>query len=221
MRNQSYFIKVCCIFFATIALSACGGGGDTTAPAETTTGGTTGATTSSEPTTGYGYVTNPAGGNFGTQCAKDFATGLIWEGKNPDPSHPQSVGRAFTNFDSTTTLQILVEIPGRPTLYLAPSNADINATSNSIGYKNTINASALCGFTDWRLPTRNELIALGKLSDKLPDFPEVTSGAYWSSANISEDGDDTIGVVVRPPDVAGNKAYRVDRYGVRLVRSSR
>ena len=63
----------------TAMLTACSGGGDATAPEETSTGGTAGSTptdsAATEPTTGYGYVTNPAGGNYGTQCAKDYATG--------------------------------------------------------------------------------------------------------------------------------------------------
>ena len=214
-------------------LIACSGGGDTTVPEEdTTTTSTTGGGTSStstvpateptpaaEPTTGYGYVTNPAGGNFGTQCAKDYATGLIWEGKSLDPADMRFVGLTFTNFDSTTALQVEFEIAGRPSVYAAPTSGQVNAESNSIGYKNAVNASALCGFTDWRLPSRNELVALGLLSSKLSDFPEVSSRAYWT--NESGFDRDSTGSVLRPPATAGNKEYRGNSFGIRLVRSSR
>ena len=206
------------------SLVACsGGGGDATVPEETSTGGTASSTptdsAATEPTTGYGYVTNPAGGNFGTQCAKDYATGLIWEGKSLDPADMRFVGLTFTNFDSTTALQVEFEIAGRPTVYAAPTSGQVNAESNSIGYKNAVNASALCGFTDWRLPSRNELVALGLLSSKLSDFPEVSSRAYWT--NESGFDRDSTGSVLRPPATAGNKEYRGNSFGIRLVRSSR
>ena len=220
------------IAVTAVLLVACGGGGDATAPDEitrtgSTTGGVTTATPSDtptptapvEPTTGYGYVINPAGGNFGTQCAKDYATGLIWEGKSLDPADMRFVGLTFTNFDSTTALQVEFEIAGRPSVYAAPTSGQVNAESNSIGYKNAVNASALCGFTDWRLPSRNELVALGLLSSKLSDFPEVSSRAYWT--NESGFDRDSTGSVLRPPATAGNKEYRGNSFGIRLVRSSR
>lgn len=218
-------IKQILIAISVVALLvACsGGGGDATAPEETSTGGTAGSTptdsAATEPTTGYGYVTNPAGGNFGTQCAKDYATGLIWEGKSLDPADMRFVGLTFTNFDSTTALQVEFEIAGRPSVYAAPTSGQVNAESNSIGYKNAVNASALCGFTDWRLPSRNELVALGLLSSKLSDFPEVSSRAYWT--NESGFDRDSTGSVLRPPATAGNKEYRGNSFGIRLVRSSR
>ena len=232
MKNHQRYKFLAVTLIAT-ALAACGGG-DATAPDETTsTGGTTGGATTTtpsdtttptptapaEPTTGYGYVTNPAGGNYGTQCAKDYATGLIWEGKSLNPADMRFVGLTFTNFDSTTALQVEFEIAGRPSVYAAPTSGQVNAESNSIGYKNAVNASALCGFTDWRLPSRNELVALGLLSSKLSDFPEVSSRAYWT--NESGFDRDSTGSVLRPPATAGNKEYRGNSFGIRLVRSSR
>jgi len=221
MKHIKQILIAISVAASLVACSGCGG--DATVPEETSTGGTASSTptdsAATEPTTGYGYVTNPAGGNFGTQCAKDYATGLIWEGKSLDPADMRFVGLTFTNFDSTTALQVEFEIAGRPTVYAAPTSGQVNAESNSIGYKNAVNASALCGFTDWRLPSRNELVALGLLSSKLTDFPEVSSRAYWTK----ESGFDTdsTGSVVRPPAAAGNKEYRGNSFGIRLVRSSR
>ena len=161
----------------------------------------------------------PLTGLTAEQCAKDYATGLIWEGKSLDPADMRFVGLTFTNFDSTTALQVEFEIAGRPSVYAAPTSGQVNAESNSIGYKNAVNASALCGFTDWRLPSRNELVALGLLSSKLSDFPEVSSRAYWT--NESGFDRDSTGSVLRPPATAGNKEYRGNSFGIRLVRSSR
>ncbi len=206
-------------------LTACGGGGDATAPVEVPTPPSVGTpapepapTPAVEPTTGYGYVTTPAGGNYGIQCAKDYATGLIWEGKNPNPAHPQGIGRTYTNYDNTAAAQVRVSTPTCPSCTRQPTASEVSAATNTMGYRNAINSTALCGFSDWRLPTRDELAALGQISSKLADFPETSSGTYWSSS--AADREDN-GVVVRPPATDGNKESRGGTFGLRLVRSSR
>lgn len=217
------------IGLATVLLTACGGGGDATAPAETPTpipapagtpapAPTPAPTPSAEPATGYGYVTNPAGGNYGIQCAKDYATGLIWEGKNPNPAHPQGIGRTYTNYDNTAAAQVRISTPACPSCTRQPTAGEVSAATNSLGYRNSINSTALCGFSDWRLPTSDELAALGQISSKLADFPETSSGTYWASSAGNRDDN---GVVVRPPATDGNKESRGDVFGLRLVRSSR
>ena len=85
-----------------------------------------------------------------TECVRDGITGLIWQGKPASGS--RAGGNAFTNFDSITALQKLVGL-----VYVAPTQGDIDAASNSVGYKNAVNAAALCGFSDWRLPSPDEL----------------------------------------------------------------
>lgn len=228
-------IKRNIITISIAVLAACGGGGDATAPAETPTPTPTPAGTpapeptptpaptpspapTAEPTTGYGYVSNPAGGNYGIQCAKDYATGLIWEGKNPNPAHPQGIGRTYTNYDNTAAAQVRVSTPACPSCTRQPTAGEVSVATNSLGYRNSINSTALCGFSDWRLPTRDELAALGQISSKLADFPETSSGTYWSSSAGNRDDN---GVVVRPPATDGNKESRSDAFGLRLVRSSR
>lgn len=211
---------------AAVGLSACGGG-DSTTPTETPTPAPIETTApapastpapAAEPSTGYGYVSNPAGGNYGIQCAKDYATGLIWEGKNLNPSHAQGIGRTYTNFDNAATDQVRDPIPSGPSNVRPPSAAEISAASNSIGYKNAINSASLCGFSDWRLPTTAELITLGKLSEKMAGFPETVSNTYWAS-DLSIRAD--YGVKVISGADAGNKQYRGEAFGLRLVRASR
>jgi hypothetical protein len=126
-------------------------------------------------------------GNYGLNCVKDFATGLTWEGKSPNPSVLTYVGREFTNYDSTTSLQI----PNRATSSgFAPTAADISAITNTVGYKNAVNSIALCGFSDWRLPTKEELLTL--VDTSLPSeitkarinptwFPYTSPLLYWTS----------------------------------------
>lgn len=68
-----------------------------------------------------------------TECVKDNVTGLVWEGK---PSTGVRAGdNAYTNFND-----------GR--------------TGDTSAYVVMVNQMKLCGFTDWRLPTLDELHSL-------------------------------------------------------------
>ena len=112
------------------------------------------------------------------ECVKDTATGLIWEGKTTSGTRAGS--NTYTNYDSTASKQKENKIP--------PTQEDINAISNSIGYVNFVNANALCGYTDWRLPINSELISLVAVSSSKPKintfwFPNTNTenSNYWSS----------------------------------------
>jgi hypothetical protein len=132
------------------------------------------------------------GSNDSTQCVFDSATGLTWEGK------PSSGFRAntntFTNYDDTTKLQ--KGTPGTPSSWVAPTLAEVNASTNSMGYVAAVNASALCGYTNWRLPTKTELLTINKVAngglgntgsgigidgDVTAWFPNTSNGMAWTS----------------------------------------
>jgi hypothetical protein len=138
-----------------------------------------------EPTTGYGYVSNPSGGDYGLNCVKDYSTGLIWEGKSGSTSALTYVARGFTNYDNTTELQH----SGDPGLGIRlPTLAEVNAITNTVGYKNAVNAAALCGFSDWRLPSKEELAGLidttrprGQPAINATWFPITLDNFYWTS----------------------------------------
>ena len=98
----------------------------------------------------YGYVANASDGLYDkTECVQDNNTGLVWEGKTASPATSRLGTSTYTNYDSTSSGQKLGG--GNPT------QTEIDAITNSIGYKNSVNTSALCGYTDWRLPTKEEL----------------------------------------------------------------
>jgi hypothetical protein len=108
------------------------------------------------------FVPKSGGGNHPvTDCVKDSVTSLTWEGKTPSGS--RSGGNSYTNYDDTTKLQgwevwTMFGVQGA-----SPANvttSQINASTNSIGYRNYVNSSSLCGHNDWRLPTLAELNAL-------------------------------------------------------------
>lgn len=193
---------------ATALLAACGGGGDATAPAETPTPtpaatpapGTTPEPTPTPtptpepapaptptPTSGFGLVPIASGGSYPkTDCVKDYSTGLVWEAKLPANSSLRFYGRRYTNFDNINEYQN-ISVGGAS--YLKPTQAEIDAPTNSVGYKNAVNAIALCGFNDWRIPTSDELETLKNgFSTATPSidttwFPYTTTGYYISSTS--------------------------------------
>ena len=132
----------------------------------------------------FSLVANASvGGTYDlTECVKDNSTGLIWEGK--PTSGDRSTDNTYTNYDNT---------PGRQTLDdLPPTYEQINASNNTVGYVNFVKASSLCGFTDWRLPTVDELQGISLGQKKAADAPSIDTtwfpntqlglfNAYWSS----------------------------------------
>ena len=154
----------------------------------------------------------PWGGTYAkTECVKDSRTGLVWEGKTA--SGLRAGSNRYTNYDSTSSEQKL--FGGNPT------QAEIDASTNSIGYVKAINASALCGFTDWRLPTPDELAGIVDKS-KSPTvdtflFPNTQPSFYWSSSPYVGDSYGAWGVDFGYGDVGDHSRY-LDYFHVRLVR---
>ena len=104
------------------------------------------------------------GSNPLTNCVQSDLTGLVWEGKTA------SGLRAGSN---------------------SYTNAGGGGAGDTSGYIAAVNASNLCGFNDWRLPTPQELQNLvlygvvGPISinmSKLPNSSDV-AGGYWTSAS--------------------------------------
>ena len=131
----------------------------------------------------YSLVANASGGTYAlTECVKDNSTGLVWEGKNPVGSTSRLGTSAYTNYDDANSAQKWVS----GATYVNPTQAQIDASTNSIGYKNAVNASALCGYTDWRLPTNEELegILASSGSPRIDTtwFPNTQAWLYWSSS---------------------------------------
>jgi Protein of unknown function (DUF1566) len=109
----------------------------------------------------YSEVPNPAGGTFPkTDCVKDNLTGLVWESKTTS---------GLRNKDISYSNQI--------------DDLGLN------GFISKVNATSLCGYTDWRLPTVDELHSIVDYSVVEPVskvdanwFPNTRSGKYWSSS---------------------------------------
>lgn len=170
----------------------------------------------------YSRVADSAGGQFAiTECVLDTQTGLTWEGKTA--SGLRSYQQGYTHFDSTESNQ---NFNGNE--YVPPTQEQILAPSNSIGYVNYVNSTGLCGYTDWRLPTDAELLALIDNTVPYPGpsinatwFPNTTQGIYWSSSpftsgNVFYDHGGNGVSFALPAGVSGT--YRFYFSSVRLVR---
>ena len=153
--------------------------------------------------TGYSLVANGNGGSYDkTECVKELSTGLVWEGKTA--SGTRAGTNAYTNYDASYT-----------------GGTDITLGTNSIGYVNSVNAgSGLCGFTDWRLPTMEELkgILTSSGSPRIDTtwFPN-TQTFYWTSSPYVSDSSHAWGVAFDyGDDYYSLRSNRTDQ--VRLVR---
>lgn len=113
-------------------------------------------------------------------CVLDERTGLMWEVKREAP------GLHFhgnTYSWHSTDKQRHMSDPGRP------DGGDCSASScDSQGLVEAVNEAGLCGFRDWYMPVRNELMTLGDsnlvdsgLAVDTAFFPHVVAGEYWTA----------------------------------------
>jgi hypothetical protein len=121
-------------------------------------------------------------------CIKDNVTGLIWEVKTSDGGL-RDWNRTYTNFSPDYPQCIGLQYPDYCPKYSLSGhygNAD-----DATGFVNAVNALGLCGASDWRLPTAEELQSIVDYGVINPVanpraidtrfFPN-TGFAYWSSS---------------------------------------
>jgi hypothetical protein len=133
-------------------------------------------------TSRFSKVSRPAGGFYDvTECVKDNVTGLIWEGKTTGGA--RSGSNTYTNYDDVTQAQIWTSSGT-----VNPTLAQVNASNNSMGYKNTVNGLSLCGSGAWRMPTSAELGVLSTASGGYGSstqttwLPNTGGSWFWSSS---------------------------------------
>jgi hypothetical protein len=174
--------------------------------APTTTPAATPATPVVTPTpvsTRYALVPNSAGGNYDiTECVQDTQTGLIWEGNTTSGWRASS----YTNYGSDYG-----------------TVAQINASTNSIGYANAVNAAGLCGFNSgWRMPTKDELLTLVKTGVGSPTIDTTwlpnPPSHVWSGSPDAYDASKAWGVGFYNGGSYDSYNRYSDRLGVWLVR---
>ena len=141
-------------------------------------------------------------------CTRDNASGLLWEIKTaePGPRHPD---RTFSQF--TTAYN-----PSR----------ELGSGNDAAGYLSAVNAQRVCGATDWRLPTRLELLglidyrsaptAMAIAAAYFPNPPtKLSKSVFWSGSAAAGLGTNAWGIDFA--DGSAGDDNRSVNYALRLV----
>ncbi len=119
----------------------------------------------------------PGNGFDNWACTRDNVTGLLWEVKMGSGLRNQENTYTWFNPDASVN-------GGEEGLKNGGSCEGSDCDTQS--YVEAINALGLCGVSDWRLPTKRELLSIvdnGSLNPAIDTrfFPNTLSSHYWSS----------------------------------------
>jgi hypothetical protein len=158
----------------------------------------------------YGQPTSPGV----TPCTRDNVTGLIWEVKTTDGGLRDQKW-TYSSYDS-------VHNYGGSPGYASGGTCKTTGHCDTEKYVADVKASALCGFSDWRMPTWLELQGIAHLGRTNPAidptyFPNTPSSNFWSGSPLDGYSGETWVVNFDYGSVAGGS--RGYGYHVRLVRS--
>lgn len=115
-------------------------------------------------------------------CVLDQFTGLTWEVKSAEPGL-QFREHTYTWFDPAEDHAGELDFRGK-----SGGGTCTDSACDTHSYAEAVNRNGLCGFRDWRVPSRDEL---GSISDprktaspptiNVAYFPNTQSGEYWSA----------------------------------------
>jgi hypothetical protein len=119
-------------------------------------------------------------------CVRDNVTSLIWEEKTDDGGwRDKDWAYSWFNLDSASN-------GGDPGAKGELWQCGLSPTMrcNTQNYVNRANKDALCGYTDWRLPTVVELQSIVDFSRSNPTidtnyFKNTPSGWYWTASPVA------------------------------------
>ena len=139
-------------------------------------------------------TTLPASTPLGTAntawgCTRDNITGLTWEVKTTDNTDLGYSGHTYTWFssDSSSNGANSGNESGGSCNQTLPGNL-----CNTQAFVTAVNAAALCTYTDWRVPTRRELLTLVFADRSIPSidsvyFPNPSATPYWTASTYAPD----------------------------------
>ncbi len=163
-----------------------------------------------------GQPTTPSSGATPHPCVRDNVTGLVWEVKTADGGLRDKKW-FYTWYNSVNN-------------YSGNAGTASGGTCETAGrcdtekYVADVNASALCGYTDWRMPTVKELegiVHFGRSNPAIdptyfPNIPSEFSQYFWSGSPHAAYSSDAWLVYFYNGSAVGN--YRSSGNSVRLVR---
>lgn len=147
-------------------------------------------------------------------CVRDNVTGLIWEVPGNSPQAPTNDTYSWYESDE--------RVNGG---FAGSQNGGVCGLSscNTKAFVASLNTASLCGFSDWRLPTRRELVSIVDLSLQGPAidpavFPNMSpwfNAFYWTSTVSA--GTASVGVMAWSVDVTTgelllNRKVQVDPF---------
>ena len=113
-------------------------------------------------------------------CVEDAITGLIWEAKTTDGGLRDG-NNTYTWYNPDNAVN------GGGTGI--QNGGTCSGACDSDAYVGAVNALGLCGFTDWRVPARDELHSLVDYGTALVGptidagyFPNTRAGGYWAAS---------------------------------------
>ena len=116
-------------------------------------------------------------------CTRDNITGLTWEAKVNDASHLRHWSWTYTWYGSDASSN-----GGSPGTASGTTNCKTLGRCDTEKFVADVNAAALCGFADWRMPTQSELLTLVHAGAQNPSidatyFPNTQASNFWSATS--------------------------------------
>ncbi|MDH5611775.1 MAG: DUF1566 domain-containing protein [Gammaproteobacteria bacterium] len=150
-------------------------------------------------------------------CVEDMASGLIWEVKSDDGSiHDKN--NSYSWFQPSLT--------NIPQGFADGGKCKGNISCDTQSYTQAVNAQNYCGYSDWRLPTREEMLSIVSLEKNSSTvtinshyFPDALPSWYWTSSS-NEDHPEHAWYVLFRNGIAINDLKEKPKH-IRLVRSNK
>lgn len=121
----------------------------------------------------------------GDGCIRDSVTGLTWEIKSDEPGLRD--WRNTYSWYSPNESHRELDYRG-----LKDGGQCIGSECDTWDYVRAVNATKLCGFSDWRLPSKDEFFSISDLTRahspptaNTKAFPYMQAAEYWSAHDYS------------------------------------
>lgn len=134
------------------------------------------------------------GNSVSWSCVRDNVTGLVWEGKNSG-SGLHGNTHTYTWYSSDATANGGGEgTEGETTDTTCGDPISIAAGCDTEKFVAAVNNAGWCGFTDWRIPTVDELGSIVNYGRSMPAistayFPDtIMPAGFWTSTTYAVNG---------------------------------